>query len=237
MLWTKPWRIGGIAGIIFVILFIISIVVGSEPPSWDDSIEDIREYFGEDGDAYLLSDFFTGLAFAVFFLVFIAHLRSLLGLAEGAPATWSRLAFSAGLITLTLGAAAGFFWGGLAFAGSEEVIQQLDDGDVRMLMLLDVYAFSAIGFGLAVFTFASSVVILQTRALWRWIGWLGLVIAVLSVISPLWVLDGEEDSFLGVVSFLPFIGAIIWTLATSINMLLLKTPPEQVAATVPVVER
>lgn len=61
---TQWWRLGGILGIGFIILFFVGgFALQGESPSYDDPITEVREYFTEDGDQYLIGDYILGLGF------------------------------------------------------------------------------------------------------------------------------------------------------------------------------
>jgi hypothetical protein len=114
------WRIGGLLGIGFVVLFLIGgIALQGETPTYDDPIDEIRAYWEDEGDTYLLGDYLIGLAFLFGWIPLIVSLRALLGRAEGGPQLWSRVAFVGGVITLVFGAIAGLADGALAF-GAEK---------------------------------------------------------------------------------------------------------------------
>jgi hypothetical protein len=209
--------LGGAAGVAFIVIFFVGgFILQGDGPSWDDDAADVRRFFVEDGDAYLVGDFLIGVAFMFPFLLFVSSLRSLLGAAEGAPAVWSRVAFAAGIITVVVGAGAGVFWGALAFGLAEEA----GDDTLRALMHLDAYAYSTLAIALGSFLFWSSLVIVRTGVIWRWAGWLGLVVAVCATISALWVVDGEDEGFLGILGFIGFIGMVVWIIIVSVAMLM-----------------
>ena len=49
-LWRQWWRVGGAFGIAFAVLFIIgAIILQGEPPMRDDSVQEVRKYFQDDG--------------------------------------------------------------------------------------------------------------------------------------------------------------------------------------------
>ena len=86
--------------------------------------------------------------------------------------------------------------------------------------------FSATGFGIAVFVGAFAMLIVRTRMLPRALGWFGLVVAVVNLISAAGVAS-IRDVF-GVLGFLAFIGFALFVLAASIMML--RTKPVVTAA-------
>src|SRR3990172_5328263 len=136
----KWWRVGGMAGILFLITFIGAIILEGEPPSFDDPVNKIRDWFVDDGKQFLVAEYLIGLAFTLFFLPFLASLRGVLASAEGGPAVWSRVAFAGGLIFLIFGAVASFFWATLAY--SFGVVENGDEGTIKTLMYLDHVAFT-----------------------------------------------------------------------------------------------
>jgi hypothetical protein len=217
------WRIGGALGIAFTVVFLINIFISGEPPSRDDSIEEIRQYFTDDGDLYLITDYIGGLAFFVFFLPYLVTLRWVLGPSEGSPPIWSWLTVIGGVLMVAFGGAATVFWGALANGVAEH--PEIDDSSIRLLMELDLYAFTLWGYTMALFTGAASIVILRYGGLWRWLGIVGLIAAVLNLISVAWPIDGDDE---GAIAIFGFIGApltLLFVLGSSINMLMMKEEP------------
>jgi MFS family permease len=215
------WRIGGLLGIGFVVLFLIGgIAFQGETPTYDDPIDEIRAYWEDDGNTYLLGDYLIGLAFLFGWVPLIVSLRALLGRAEGEPHLWSRVAFVGGVITLVFGAVAGLSTGALAF-GAENI----DDASMQTLMYISLYGFNNLAFAAGLFMLAASLVIWQTGALWRWTGVLGAIAGLLAVISPLGILDDNSDDIFDLLGFFGFIGLALWVLAISVCMLLKQEEP------------
>ena len=219
------WRWGALYGIGFVILFIIGGVVQGSTPSFDAPVEDIREYWVEDGQQYLIGSYTLVLTFVLLWLPFISTLWSLLGYASAASEVWARVGFAGGLAALFFGSTASIFWGTLAWGN---VAEQVSDDDLRLLMFLDVYAFTAlegIAFGITLLGF--SVAILLSRSFWTWLGWFGVVIGALALVSALSILsDDPEDSAFGFLGFIALIGLALWIVATAVGMWMRGTPPE-----------
>jgi hypothetical protein len=67
---------------------------------------------------------------------------------------------------------------------------------------------------------AAAIVIAQTGVLWRWLAVLAALAAVANIVGGLWVPDGDQEGAFGVLGFVGTIGALIWVLAVSIQMLL-----------------
>ena len=214
------WRLGGVLGIGFIVVFIIGILLQGEPPTYDDPIDEIRAFWVDDGQSYLISGYILGLAVMLLFLPFLACLRTLLGRAEAEPQIWSRVSFAGGVIVIITPFMADASWTALAFGA-----ETLDDTALQTLMYLDVGAWSAFPYAIGIFVLASSLVMIQTGVLWGWLGWLGLIVAITAFITPLGILDEDPEDIFDTIGFIPFIGFAIWLLLTSIGMLMIKTEP------------
>ena len=120
--WTRTWRLGGVAGIIFVILVVIGFfaIPTDMPPVYDDPVEDIKAFFVENDTAYQIGDYIGGLGFVVFFLIFLVSLTRVLRSAEGSGGLWSVLALVGGLVALAIAGASSFFWSALALQAAAE---------------------------------------------------------------------------------------------------------------------
>ena len=222
-LFNNWWRVGGIAGILYLVLFIAGFVVQGEAPQFDEPVDDIRDWFADNGEQYLVGDYMVGLAFMLFFLPFLASLRGLLAAAEGGAAVWSRVAFAGGLLFLIMGATASVFWGALAF--SFGVVGEGDEATIRTLMYLDHVSFAAFALTLAPLLLGSSLVILRTGVLWRWLAVPGLLAGVLGIIGGASNLESDPEGLIGGLGFLGILLAALWILLVSINMVLKREAP------------
>ena len=220
------WRWGAAAGILFVVLFIVGLIVQGSTPSVDDPVTKVKDYFLDHRDRWLVGDYLIGLAFLLFFLPFLSCLRGLLARAEGDEAVWSRVVFAAGIAFLVVGAATSLAQGALAYGAvahaGDDVIQTLTD--------IDYYGFTTISLAAGVLVLAASIVILRTGILWAWLGGLGLLEAVIAVIAPLAVLSRDPDSALGILGFIAFIGFGVWIILVAVGMWMTKALPDRAAA-------
>ena len=220
----KWWRVGGVAGILFLVLFIGGYVIQGEGPYFDEPVDEIRDWFTDNGEQYLVGDYLIGLAFVVFFIPFLSSLRGLLAAAEGRAAVWSRVAFAGGLLVMIFGATASLFWGALAY--SFGVVENGDEGTIRTLMYLDYYAWSGVPLAFIPLTLGSSLVILRTGVLWRWLALIGLVAAVVGAIGGLGsLLDSDPEGTLSLIGGISFPLVSLWVLLVSINMILKREAP------------
>jgi len=222
-LFRQWWRIGGVFGIIFVVLFIIgAIIIPGEPPMRDDSIQEIRQYFQDDGDIYLAGDYMVGIAFVLFFVPYLVTLRWVLGSGEGWPPIWSWVTVAGGLTMLVLGGTGAAAFGTLALSADNP---EIDDSSVRLLMEMNSYSFTLFSFGMALFVASASLVILRTGVLWRWLAGLGLLAALLLVVGAAWTIDGDEDGALATLGFIGAPATLLFIILTSINMIMMKEEP------------
>jgi hypothetical protein len=120
---------------------------------------------------------------------------------------------------------AGTFWGALALGVADN--PDVDDGVIRALMELDVYAYATpLQLSLALFILAFSIVIWDTGALWRWLGPVGILSSILTIIGAAWPIDGDEEGVIAAIGFFPGnLLAVIWIIAVCIGMLRLREPP------------
>jgi hypothetical protein len=220
---SQWWRFGGVFGIGFVILFIVGLVaLQGETPSRDDSIEEVRQYFSDDGDIYLVGDFLGGLAFVFFFTPFAIILARMVRTDEPLAQIMSTLTIVGAVMTVVIGGIASTYWGALAISADNP---EVDDSAVRTLMELDTYGFNAISFTSALFIASASLGIWRTGVLWRWLAGGGLLSAVLMIFGAAWPIDGDEEGAIAIVGFVGSIILALWILAASIGMLMRREEP------------
>ena len=209
----KWWRLGGLLGIAFIVVWLPAFLSKGVTPVYNDPIDETREWWQDDGLRYLLAQYVVLLAAMVLLLPFMVALTSMLGRAEGGAKLWSRVSLIGGVCFIATELAAGAAWTALA-VGADTLS---DDGMVT-LMYLDVGAFQIVGFGLAVFVAAASLVIATTGALPRWIEYAGLPLGVALFVTPLAFVDDNPEGFLDLVGFLAFLLTNVWILVIAISM-------------------
>lgn len=209
----KWWRLGGLLGIAFIVVWLPAFISKGDTPVFDDPIDETRAWWQDHGLRYLLAQYVVLLAAMVLLLPFMVALTSLLGRAEGGVKLWSRVSLIGGVCFIVTELAAGAAWTALAFGAD-----MLSDDGMLTLMYLDVGAYQVPGFGLAVFVAAASLVIATTGAVARWIGYVGLPLGVVLFVSPLAVVDDNPEGPLLVVGFLGFLLTNVWILIIAITM-------------------
>ncbi len=209
----NSWQISGAAGILFVVTFVVGIFVQGDVADYKDSGETIVAWYEDNADQFLVGDFITGLAFIFFYFPFLAGLYARLSEAEGEPRVFSRTVLAGGILFPVAGLIGGVFVAGLALLK--------DDASAEVAVYASAasyHTFTALSGLAAVLMGAASVVILTRSAFWKWLGWLGVVAAVLGIIGGAASLENDPDGVISGLGFLSFILLGVWILAASAGL-------------------
>src|SRR4051812_22500254 len=90
-------RYGAGAGVVFVVLLVVSGFIAPSMPHIDDSAAKINAYYADHTRA-ILTGGVLGLFAAVFFLWFVSHLRHVTSRAEGGAEPVSPLVYASGAV-------------------------------------------------------------------------------------------------------------------------------------------
>lgn len=194
-------RYAPLAGLVFFALAIVLFVIGGDNPDVEDSTQDVVDYWSShDGEAIATG---TLSAYAgIFFVWFAASLRSAIQVAEGAPGRLATLAFG-GAVLFAVGATVG----GSVSLALGDAAGKVPDEVIQALSVLNSDLFLPFAVGIALTTFATGLAALRFGVLPRWLGWVSIVIAIISV-TPL--------------GFVGFIAGLIWVAVVSV--LLYRAP-------------
>lgn len=154
-------------------------------------------------------------ASAPFFgLWFLGSLRTFLETAEGDPGFLSRIAFGAGLVTITLATTAGLPTVALAWG---DTAARAEPGLLQAVWNLNTLALVPIGSSAGAFCLAIALIILRTRVLPAWLGWTGVLAA--AVLAVFYLIADDPDSPLGTPANLGgFLLSMLFILLLSIFM-------------------
>ena len=214
------WRLGGMLGIAFVVVWLLKMVGTGVTPPYDDPIGEIREYWQDDGRRYLVVQYFGLLSVVIFLLPYMVALTTLLGRVEKGARLWSNVSLAGGVCFVAITIAINSIWTSLAL-GADAIS---DDG-MRTLMYLDAAAFYIGIFPLAVFVTAGSLVIVATGAMRKWLGCVGLADGIALFAAPLTVLEEGSGGPLGLFYFLSLVGGTAWIVATGVSLARLREEP------------
>jgi len=197
-------RYGLAAGIVFVVLVVVASLIGGTPPKPTDSGAKIVSYFHDNQDALKVGAYLNGLG-AVAFLWFLGSLWTRLRRAETAGSRLSVIALVGGIAGLVFATIAG---ASVAFVAL--YLQELGPGVAQVFYLFATVLLAVSAFALAVFTSATSVMILRYPIVERFLGWVGEGIAALWLIAGIGVADIDTAIHtVGLVAFLIWAGWIL----------------------------
>ncbi len=198
-------RLTSLAGIVFAVLFVASVIMLSSIPVGGDAStdEEIRKFYGDSGDrlVVIIGLYLAGLA-AISFIIFLAGLyRAWRSESAGVEPILSLAMLLAGIafVSAYLAGAAllASISGAISLGGEPDELP--DTGVARFLGQAGYASMILVGAMLAgAFTVLASILILRTNSLPAWTGWagviVGIIVATIGVIFipmalfPLWIL-------------------------------------------------
>jgi hypothetical protein len=192
---TQSDRIAALTGVGFVLLGIVAFVVAGEPKAADKPAKEIVDFYVDNKDAVEISAF-IGIAATTLLVFFGGYLRKILRAAAGEGEILSLVAFSGFLMV-----AAGFaFDTSVSFALAERA-DDIDPVAVQSLQALFDFDFFPVFLGVQLFLWGTGLSVIRSGVFPRWLGWVMVVLAVLSV-TP--------------IGFISVIGAALLVVALSI---------------------
>jgi len=215
---VKWERYGAAAGVLFVILVVVSSFIAGQPPAIDDSALEVTKYFRDHDTAIKVGAFLSGLG-AVPFLWFIGSLWSRLR----RPEETRRLAtIAAGGGVVTLGLAL------VSFAINSTTalrFRELGPLGARFFWTLSNIVIGMASFSIAVLVIATSIAAIRTKVFPVWLGWAGVVLSLAWVVAGIGVASDSGGLF--TFGFIVFLLWVIWILVISF---FLFQPQEQTAS-------
>lgn len=204
-------RYAGIAGILFVLALLGTFVTGSTPnpadPAGKVASSLAQHRSGE------LATVYIQIAAAIPLLIFLTGLRSILHRGEGEPRVLTPLAFGAALLGIAIVLVSHGILGALAAF----VVKGSSADVTRALYAVYQGVFIISDFFLGAFLLAASLVMIRSRIVPGWLGWIGIVGGACLVLNTFSF--SNPQSILGLLGFLGFILMLLWVLITSIFML------------------
>ena len=197
---TSRWeRLAPLTGVAVFVLLAISFTLSNDTPDTDSSTADTVSYWSAHDSRTIIAAL-TG-TFAVIFLIwFGGSLRSALQRAEGGQGRLSLLAF-AGILVIGISGAIG---SALEFTVADTV-NDVPAEVTQTLSVLSEDFFLPFLAGIAVFMFATGICVVRHGGLPRWLGWVAILIGIVSV-TP--------------VGFVGFLAVFIWVAVTGVVLYL-----------------
>jgi hypothetical protein len=164
-----------LTGVAFIVLAIVGFAVGGEPPNADDPVQEIVDFYKDDRDSIFVGVYLLGLA-TVLFIFFANYLRAVF---HGTRAATTILVGAAIFVV------GGAIDGTLLIAMTEGVDNDLPPETIQTLQAYWDNDFLPFAIGITVFVTSVGISILRTAVLPRWLGWVALVIALVSIAGPI----------------------------------------------------
>jgi hypothetical protein len=168
--WLVP-----LTGVAFFVVGIIGFIVGGEPKSADDPVEEIVEFYVDNKDSVMIGAF-IGVGASVLLIFFANYLRKVLRAAGGDGETLSLVSF-VGLVVV----AVGFAIDATILVALAEAADDIDPTAVQALQALWDNDFVPIQLGVLTFLWATGIAVVRTAALPKPLGWGMIVFAVLGM--------------------------------------------------------
>jgi hypothetical protein len=165
----KDWLVP-LTGVAFIVLLIAGFIVGGEPPDADEPVQEIVDFYVDDKDSIEAGVFLLALS-TLFFIFFANYLRTL----------FRETSLSA---TILVGAAIFVVGGaidGTILIALAEAADDIEPASVQTLQALWDNDFLPLAVGISVFLVSVGLSILRTTVLPKWLGWVTLVLALVSV--------------------------------------------------------
>jgi hypothetical protein len=180
----------GIVGIAFVVVFVVSSFLAPSTPNSHASVAKVVSFYHKHRGVIAAQAWVIEVAILVG-VFFFWYLREYLGRTEG-----SRRLATVGFAGALLFAVSGGLSAGINFALADS-INHVSGTTIQTLSVLqnDFSVFMG-GAGVGIFLIASGIVCIASGLIARWVGWVGVVLAVVSLALPffappaagLWVL-------------------------------------------------
>jgi hypothetical protein len=209
---AKWERAGNLGGILFVVLVVITIVLGGSPPKTSDSGAKIAKYFVDHGDDIRWAGIIGALATVPLFF-WLGSVWRLVRRAEGGV---PRLAV-VGLAGIVFGSALGVVSG---LVSNTMALRPFGPGSAagyKFFYTLSWTFTAASAIGIALFISAFSIAIIRTGVLPKVVGWFGELVALVLLVGSVSLASDNDTLF--VLTFVGLTGALIFVLAASILML------------------
>lgn len=215
----RRWeQYGAGAGILFVVLVLLSAFIAPQPPHIDASAAKIARYFGDHRRA-LMTSAMLGTLGSIALVWFAAHLRHVLQRAEDGREVLAPVVFGAGVAAAGIGVLYAIPAGAMALmVKSPEGLANAST--VRAMFDMMNIVGAALMLAAALFVGATSWAMARHEAVVEWLGWVGFVIAAaFAVVGVAGFYVTTYSSFWMALGLGSFVAFLLWTLVLSVAML------------------
>ena len=218
----RRWdRFGAAAGIIFVVLAVVAIMLPGTPPKPEDADQVFKDFYLDKQDQLLAQAWLFSIA-GMLFLWFAAAVRSVLRRAEGDTGHFADL-FLAGAATITATLIVAM---GMQTALANQLADRIAPEVLRLGVDFGLAVTVLFGFIGSLIALAYFAVVMATDVLPRWTAWLAALTIVANIVGTFMVFsDDGAFSLEGAFGFVPFVFTVLWLLGTAVAMLQKLGPP------------
>lgn len=176
-------RLGGICGLLYVLLMVPAYVVGyPDAPTPASGVEDVVGYFGGSPGSFILANGTLTVFSTFFFFWFLGALHGLLRSAEGSHVGLSSVALAGGAAFIVLSCAG--YAAELIYPASvlrfDNFAPDAQQAFTSLALSSWLYHFCQVG--AAALASATSLAVLATGILPRWLAFVGLIVALLTLL-------------------------------------------------------
>jgi hypothetical protein len=202
-----------VGGIVFAVLIAVSGLIAGSPPKLTDPTRKIVEYL-TDNQGVLRWSAYIGAVGTGFALWWAGSVWRTIRRAEGGSPLLAVTAVGGLLLGLSVAMVGSIVTAVLATPG---VGVGTGAGGVRFFYILGTALFGGVGIGIIAFAGAFSVVIIRTRVLPSFVGWFGLLVAIVWIPGAAVMSTTRDEVYY--ITFAGFLLFALWALVTSITML------------------
>ena len=214
---ARPWRISGVAGLLFVVASFAASAINVEPPRYDEDSAAIAAWFAESSQTYRVGHFVAGLAFLLFYVPFFAGLCERLRAAEGTPAIWSRVTWAGAMLSPAAGTTSGAF-----IVGAALLAETVSPEVARFAIASNFYGFVVSGALSGIAMTGAALVIVRTGVFPRWLGWAGAVISAAAFLGSAAIVESDPAGVFATVNGVAWLAYFLWVAALAVLLVLAR---------------
>lgn len=212
---ATPYRISGIAGLLFVTLSFVSSGITIQPPTYIQDGATLASWFAENGAQFRFGHVIAALAFLPFYFPFFAGFCERLREAEGEPSIWSRVTWAGVIMSPAAGTVGGAFNIGPALLG-----ERISPETAVFAAAANFYTFPVVSGAMnSIIMIGATVVILRTGVFWRWLGWSGALIGVAAIVGSAALVENDPGGLFATTSAFSWLAYFLWIVAASIGLI------------------
>jgi hypothetical protein len=170
----REWLVP-LTGVAFIVLGIVSFIVGGEPKSADEPVGEIVNFYVDNKDS-VEAGAFIGVAATVLLVFFGAYLRRFLRAGAGEGEMLSLISFVGIAIV-----AVGFAIDTTILIALSEAADDINPIAVQSLQALWDNDFVPLALGVLLFLWGTGLSVIRSGVLPKWLGWVMLVLGVLAL--------------------------------------------------------